>query len=637
MTLSWYIARLRAMGPAEIVHRLGERARQKWSRGRHEGWARFAGPALVALPGLRAQLLTATPEQRAAIAAAAADVLAGRFAALGVQWPQRDRQELFPPGLWRLAADTGRIWPGPEAYCFDIDFRRTDTFGDIKFVWEMNRLQFLQVLAAQVVLAGDAEAVAAIEAAIASWHAANPPFRGVGWASGIEVALRAISMALVVTLCGERLGAATLERIGQILRASAFWMARFPSKFSSANNHLMAELAGEYIAAMALGERHDADTAARAVQRELLLQVLDDGVGAEQSPSYAAFTVEMALLCAAVARVDGRPFAPDAEARMGRFAEFVAWLALDDGTVPAIGDNDEGRALTLCQPEPAYVADVAAAIDAYLGRPSTLPATASLRQALLGQPVPQAAPVGAKTFATGGYTVWRAARAGRQVQMVLDHGPLGYLAIAAHGHADALSLLLAVDGREVLVDPGTYLYQAGGAWRRWFRGTAAHNTLGIEGADQSVISGPFNWSHKAQAQRDASAGEWRVAAGHDGYRGRFGVIHQRTVALDDAGLVVTDRLIGGTRDARIAFQLAPDLRPEAEGTVVRVRRRDELVLTMDFPDGKVSVSRGGEVGAGGWVSTAFGSKHAADQVVWSGPVGNGGVVTRIDLAPVVQD
>ncbi|TIQ17227.1 heparinase II/III-family protein, partial [Mesorhizobium sp.] len=77
--------------------------------------------------------------------------------------------------------------------------------------------------------------------------------------------------------------------------------------------------------------------------------------------------------------------------------------------------------------------------------------------------------------------------------------PLGYLSIAAHGHADALSLTLCVDGEPVLVDPGTWLYGSGGVWRDWFRSTPAHNTLNIEGKSQSIIAGTFNWSHKAVA------------------------------------------------------------------------------------------------------------------------------------------
>ena len=83
--------------------------------------------------------------------------------------------------------------------------------------------------------------------------------------------------------------------------------------------------------------------------------------------------------------------------------------------------------------------------------------------------------------------------------MVADAGPLGYQTIAAHGHADALAFTLSVGGLEFLVDPGTYAFHAHGAWRQYFRGTAAHNTLRVDGKDQSESGGDFMWLKKARA------------------------------------------------------------------------------------------------------------------------------------------
>ncbi|RWD49738.1 MAG: heparinase, partial [Mesorhizobium sp.] len=199
MRVGWYINRLRSMEPAEVLHRLGEQRRRIASRRRDDGWERYASPQLhPVLRGLRDAALAATPEQRQAIAAAAQNTLGGQFSALGRTWPRRDRDRLFPPELWRLDPVTGRFWPGPEAHTFDIDFRHGGGRGDVKYVWEINRLQQLPPLGTHLLLAGDDQSRMAIEAAIDSWHSANPPFRGVCWASGIEVALRAIS--LIVTM-----------------------------------------------------------------------------------------------------------------------------------------------------------------------------------------------------------------------------------------------------------------------------------------------------------------------------------------------------------------------------------------------------------------------------------------------------
>ena len=631
MQLGWYIGRLRNMGPGEIAHRLAERTKQWFSRHRHEGWTRFTtpGPAISPLPGLREAVLEASPAQRAEIAAAAQAILDGRFAALGVSWPTRERPEVFPPELWRRDPVSGGLWPGAETYCFDIDFRRQGELGDIKYVWEINRLQLLQPLALHALLSGDRRTIAAIETVIASWHYANPPFRGTGWASGIEVALLSISLLVATSLCGERFSPQTTARVAQILTASAFWLPRFPSRFSSANNHLVAELAGEFLLAGALGR--DAARARVALLEEIQKQILPDGAGAEQTPTYAAFTVELALLGALVARAGGVPFPETFDLRIAAFATFVTWLAGTE-TTPKFGDDDEGRVLTLCQAEPDYAASIATAIAGHLRRAAAAPAT--FRNLFFGPPVGASpVPQGVTSFPDGGISVWRGARNGHALSLVFDHGPLGYLSIAAHGHADALSLTLGIDGLPVLVDPGTFLYGSGGAWRSWFRGTAAHNTLNL-GADQSTMAGPFNWSHKAPAQLDEqiAGDDWRLTASHNGYAARFGVRHQRSVIARSDGIAIVDRLLGPPqREAEIVFQLAPDLTATVDGVTVTIARGATPILRLDLPNSAIATASGGDTPAGGWVSPRFGERFAATRIAWRGVVSAAGVTTLLRL------
>ncbi len=496
-----------------------------------------------------------------------------------------------------------------------------------------------------MLLSGDAKALAVIEQAIGSWYAANPPFRGLAWNSGIECALRAISLIVVASLAGDRLSAETLGRIRTMLAAHAFWIARFPSRFSSANNHLVAEAAGELLIALALPDlplSPAREAQARAVlTREASLQILADGMGAEQSPTYGAFTAELVLLSAFAARASGRPLPESVDRRLGQFARFVGWIADTSGHAPAMGDDDEGRVLSLGEHEAAYAMSVARAIGGYLGTsPAGLvPVAPHLRDAVFSSPAAASQPpVGLEAFPDGGLSVVRETRAGRDLHLLLDHGPLGYLSIAAHGHADALSLLAAVDGRPLLVDPGTYLYHSGGAWRDWFRGTPAHNTLSIDGADQSEISGPFNWRHKAEARLDASreGSHWQLRASHDGYQRRFRVRAERTVAATPDGFTVLDRLIGAETPlpAEIVFQLAPDCEATLDDRTVTITPSHGAPVRIVFETpGEIALARGGELGAGGgWVSPAFGVKVPAWRIAWHGTIGSAGALARVILA-----
>lgn len=632
MRLGWYINRLRSMEPAEILHRLAEKGRRLQSRHRHEGWHRYAARELTPVfPGVRARVAAATSAQQAAIAEAAEAILAGGFAALGRNWPAAAPDALFSAERWRLDPVTGQLWPGADAYTFDIDFRHARAIGDIKYVWEFNRLQMLPVLAAHNVLTGDARALTAIDAAIISWHAANPPFRGVGWASGIEVALRAISLLLVVDLLGDRLEAGARRCIGEIVAATAFWLPRFPSRFSSANNHLVAELAGEYLVVLALGG--DAGRVGERLELEIERQILPDGAGAEQSPTYAAFTAELVLFCVLASRHGDNALAGSALERLAAFVEHVRWLG-PPGT--RAGDDDEGRVVSNGV-ETDYPGSVAAAVAAVLGTPGPAADDVGFRPLLFGTATPALEPEGLRIFRAGGLTVWRGKLGRHDATFTFDHGPLGYLSIAAHGHADALSISLSLDGRPLLVDPGTYLYGSGGEWRTWFRSTPAHNTLNLDGASQSLPSGPFNWSHKAATilLEASEEPDWRVTAEHDGYTARFGVRHRRIVSGAGERIVITDRLMGGRREAEIVFQLAAGLSARSSDNVVTISRQDEPVLRLHLPEGSLTIAAGGDQpGTGGWVSPRFGEKLPAPRIAWRGNVDEAGVVT--ELVPVAS-
>ena len=629
MSLAWYIKRLSNMGPAEVLHRFSEKIRKIQSQYWDQGWHQYPASRLHGVfQDLPDAVKNATLAQQHAISAAAQETLGGRFEALGRTWPARSPGALFPPDLWRLDPITGNSWPGPETYAFKVGFRHSN-LGDIKYVWEINRLQFLPPLASHFLLEADKRCLVAIEDAIDSWHRANPPFAGVAWLSGIEVALRAISLILTFDLVGKWLGEKTHRQAGEILSASRYWLPRFPSRFSSANNHLIAELAGEYLLSLSHGS--PSAGAREGLIAEIQKQILEDGTGAEQTPTYAAFSAELALLSALAARQSGNPFLPAFDARLSAFADYVGWLGPNS---VGFGDDDEGRVVTL-NDEVDYTASVASAIQGYLRKPGIAVEAGDFRALIFGTPdssLPRKE--GLCTFLDGGLSIWHGDINGHRVGLTFDHGPLGYLSIAAHGHADALSLTLSIDGMPVLTDPGTWAYSAGGIWRDWFRSTPAHNTLNIDGVSQSLIAGPFNWSHKAKARLVSSVDrpDWQLIAEHDGYRRRFNVIHQRKLEKHIEGIVIHDRLLNGSQVADIVFQLAAGVTTQCSGDMVTLERNNQPLMRIQFPNHNIKISRGGETpGLGGWVSPKFGLKTPADRIVWSGPVDEPGVITRLLL------
>ena len=152
-----------------------------------------------------------------------------------------------------------------------------------------------------------------------------------------------------------------------------------------------------------------------------------------------------------------------------------------------------------------------------------------------------------------------------------DGGPHGFLSIAAHAHADALSVEVRYGGVDVLADPGTYCYHGQPEWRSYFRSTIAHNTVELDGRSQSSEGGPFLWLRHADAREIdvtdiGDAVEW--TAEHDGYLSLDQPArHRRCVRLDRASrsIDIVDEIMGGSFDVRLAFHLGPTVEVELDG------------------------------------------------------------------------
>ncbi len=574
-TFTWYLRRAAAMTPRELVHRLFEQCRRSLSRRDRRGWQQFDlgdGP-LSSLPALKALVATSWPEGLEEAASSRAQP--PEF--LGNTWPVAVHGDLCE-GLWHRDPVTGTMWPGAETFCFDVRWRQVTDKSDVKFVLELNRLQHLHTPCARAIRDGDASAALEAAGTLIDWMAANPPFCGLNWLSGIELALRLISAAFVVTaLDAAAPGHRHRRALRSFIAAHAYWLDRFPSLHSSANNHLVAEGLGLLVASELMPDLpRRYGRRARAILAEAVhSQFHDDGTGVEQSPTYAAFTLEMLLLGIVIERTQENEVTKANADILARAASHLKVLLDAGGRPPRIGDDDEGRVIvTAPQREDLYVASIVAAAAGVLSRPDLSPPVipAELRNLLFTPPsVPAPSPSGVVAFPSGGYTVVREKIRDRNIVLTMDHGPVGFGALAAHGHADALALWLHIDDQPVFVDAGTYRYNASAGWREWLRSSLAHNTLSIDGESQSLTAGDFNWRHKAQTQLIslADGGSWRIVARHDGYRQRFGVVHQRSCRRVDGGFMVDDLLLeprnggkigpGFRHQALIGFLIHPDL------------------------------------------------------------------------------
>jgi hypothetical protein len=580
--LGWYARRLRAMSLPEFAWRTTSVARsagERWSRPPTDAallgttspdWAevlagfRAAAGRPVLLDRDRGSALAATrPEEVAAVVAAADRVVEGR-----VQYFGYPGASLGRPVDWNLDPVSGTRWPAVRAS--RLDHRSAP--GDAKWIWELNRLQHLPWLAQAWLFTGEERYAATAFDHLDTWIAQNPVGTGIAWRGAFEAGVRLVSVD--VALQGLRDSPLlTPSRYGAYVRLIAqsmqrCWVGR--SRFSSANNHLVGELTGLAVGALLHPELarspRDLRRALHGLAREARLQVLPDGAGAEQAFAYQVFTGDLLLVVAALLRLAGRPVPPPITAALRRSATYIAAVIGEADPVPRYGDDDEGFALRLDVEQVPRARRHLGALAAVIGEPVAAQygesgMTAAWFAGERAAPVRGDAPdPGDHHFADGGLVVLRSA--GRRLTM--DIGPLGYLSIAAHGHADALSVTLSLDGVEVVGDPGAGSYYGHGDWRAIHRGTRVHATATVDAADQSVMGGPFLWTARATTtvhRVDLVAGV--VDAEHDGYARLAAPVRHRRWLIAPPGeptVVVVDRVTGvGVHEVRASWPLHPDL------------------------------------------------------------------------------
>ena len=641
--LSWTLNRLRCMSAGEVAHRLGKSVQ---TRVESLGLARQPVPP-PSIPASRPGWLAAPAGVPGTerLLASADRIVAGRFDVLGLQ----DVLLGMPP-RWNRDAATGI--EAPLVFGKRLDYRNEALVGNIKTLWEPSRHLELVTLAQAHALSGAPAYARAARTLVQSWIEQCPWPLGVHWSSSLELAIRLLNWSAAWNLLGGFSSPLFEGDDGRAFRdqwlGSVYRHCRFIdghlSRHSSANNHLLGEWMGLFVASLTWpcwpeSARWQARSR-EGFEAEALAQNAPDGVNREQALYYHHEVADMMLIAGLAGRAHGVEFSPAWRLRLEAMMDFVLAVLDAGGHVPAIGDADDALMLRLHhEPDWDPYRSLLASCAVLFSRGDFKAASGSFDAKslwLLGDAgargydaLPATAPVPRRrVFEEGGYAVL-GSRFGTpgEVRIVADAGPLGYLSIAAHGHADALAFTLSAAGRPLLVDPGTYAYHTERDWRDHFRGTAAHNTVCIDGVDQSEIGGNFMWLRKARAtlhevRLDPSGDVWD--ASHDGY-GRLPdpVRHRRRIEVDHDGsrIVVTDTLhCLGEHRAQVCWQFAEGLDVTIEGDEVRVRDGAARTLTMHMPGAPVTcrLLHGSTHPRGGWVSPGFGIKRPAPSIRWEG-------------------
>ncbi len=634
MQLTWFLNRLLKMSLPEIPWRFWEKSKKIIDK--HSSWT-VPRTVVTHCETLYKLSRNADPQtlkncfsKEIKYHSLIADLaLKNQYSAFGIQ------QELKNTITWHTDPVTQQEWP--LKFWGDINYR-DKRFGGAKFVWEINRLYFLSSLGILYRITKHRFYADKIIDIIISWVKMNPYPQGINWASGIELGIRMTNVIWALSfLHNYYISDGGKKAIHTFIWSHANHLYRYPSKFSSANNHLLAEGFGLFIAGVYFPD-FKAATKWRSkgksiLEKEVSRQILPDGGSFEYSTTYLSFIFDFFLFFKKISDQNKIRYIKKIDMRLKKSCAFIKSLMDKSGNIPNIGDQDsallidfgisnmenfssilnsgailfDNNHLSTTQIDLKTFILTGESCNAYLRREKT--EDSNHNNKLLESSPPA---IHTLIHRESGLAIIRDNIDNTEILFTGNATPMGMPPLYAHGHLDALSFTLTVRGLEFFVDPGTYLYHSGGKWRKYFRSTASHNTLRLNMKDMSDQPGDFMFGKpyriiKNTMKRQKNEIVW--SASHNAYASEIPFAHiSRTVIWKKAekSFQIIDHIQQKKNSfADLHFHCHPDCRVICrEKNIIVVRENITISISVD-PCFKSQIYCGSLDPISGWYSPAF--------------------------------
>ncbi len=616
--INWYINRLKTMTISEIPYRISQLVSKKIEK-------RFLK---YILPRQRPQSIRASilPAFESKL-----PIFESNFGVFGLNF---DYSQV--PVNWHKDIFSGKEFPIAFAKSMSI---RKDAELSAKNVWEINRLEFLPHIALNYRSTGEEKYLNQFVSIVESWTKENPYMLGINWYSNIEVNIRILNWFL----CWEILDVQEITNKNSVFNdfVETTWLPVIyehckysynnPSKFSSANNHLISEYSGLFIAATKW-KFEESDMWLEYCKKGLEIEIQkqhSNGVNKEEAAEYIQFITDFFLLPYVIGENTNNPFSINYKKHLNEIFEYIYEFTDINVNFPKYGDEDDGK--VICFSTDKHYNNfkslmTSAAILFGDSRFKSKSAGFDLKNELLfgekGKIIFSKIPTiqseqFSKFYKLEGHFIFRKQKREKEIYLHFDAAPLGYLSIAAHGHADALSFLMHVNGFPVFVDSGTYSYHVSKQWREYFVSTMAHNTVCVDVENQATQAGDTMWLNHYQCTVLGMQQNCKVEivkATHTGYKN---VSHTRTIEFikEEDTFLITDEIKnndGKMHDINVLFHLHPDitLTDLNDKKILLLHPSGiKLSLELDSIEGDLKILKGQEEPILGWYSQSFMQKE----------------------------
>lgn len=447
---------------------------------------------------------------------------------------------------------------------FYKDIKVIDLFNDadVKAPWELSRFQHVFSLGKAYLLTNDEKYVLEFKEEVEDWLDKNPIEMSVNWTCTMDVAIRAVNW-----ICGYsffKSSGIIDDKFWNQFNKSLYLHGRFiyknlENQGQHNGNHYLSDLCGLLWLGIYFGNFIVRDNENKnnpedwlkfgilELESEMKKEINDDGTDYEASTSYHKLVTEIFLLSAILCNKNYIYFSKKYMQRLEKMCEFIMNITKPNGLSPIIGDADDGRLLIISNYGNWNRRDfrhILAVAGEYFNRDDFRYIGKDYKEDVLWimgsfKEIENKPILSSKAYEMGGYYILR----NKRIYCIIRCGELSCRGYGGHSHNDQLSIELNVDGEDFIIDPGTYVYTSDYKMRNTFRSTKYHNTLSIGKLEQNCFyQYDLFYMREETFSECKSFCEDRFCGQHYGYVNKCGVVHERTVEIDQDSVIIKDYL-----------------------------------------------------------------------------------------------
>lgn len=441
--------------------------------------------------------------------------------------------------------------------------------GDIKYLADISRFHFLPFLAFKSAL--NEEFTSIISEILVQWSTQNTYLNSINWTSGIEVAIRAINFTYTYLILHQHHDDAdhALKILSNQIHYHLHYLENHLSKYSSANNHYLAEISGITIihCAFQIKEKSCLKKWVARYFSEIKRQINADGVHFELSTRYHVEMLDHITNTVLFITRNKIQIDDHIKKRLKKAYLFNHFNLESESNNTGFGDSDNGF---LLYPYFDYSFDLYHSLNVTKNILSGTETEKDCRNYLMfgDDNISFLNPIDSlpteQLFLNSGFYF----NYSRVLQVTYFFGNLGDSITAAHGHSDIFHFSITVNNKPFLIDSGTFQYHTRfHEIRQYFRGVKAHNTISIDGLDQGKQHNRMSWIKMPNTEVEEinnDSNKISITASHDGFKNQNSDIHHsRTFQFNKKAksVKILDRLHGDqqTHICEFYLQIHPEV------------------------------------------------------------------------------